>query len=525
MLKQDNIELFKELIKDRNDFLDLVMNDATNYGVAQFIYNNIIFDYLYDGNTNWWGVKSNSLWENSGKTAPPSIRTKIVRIMTENRLLLEKTILKQKQKLCDSENFDKAKLERLEKINGFILDFKKKVESDSFIKGVIGFLQSLYDENTKLILEQNEVSCVAELMDANAYIFAFTDCLYDFKIKKFRAILPTDFISITCGYKKPVSNPSTRELLVQTLKTIWEDDAVYQYFIDIVSSCMCGVRNMEAFFIATGKGRNGKGLIFELIMNVLGAYFYALPEQALCKRIDNPTSATPFIADLRGKRMAMTTEPEESENLMEGTIKKMTGGDKLTGRALYGNPITFKPQFGLFLQANNVPNFNSLTPALVKRLVVIPFPLVFVENPVSNTNQRKGNPDIKNKYCVSNEWRDEMCLYLLENYERVAGKAIDALETPNKVKEATSEYTEENNSVGAWFKEKYEISDNSKDYPRSSEVLQHYYFDTKIKMTPKSFKSALAFNDIEIKKDSKGFMVIKAWKKKYIVNEEIQEEC
>ena len=525
MLKQDNIELFKELIKDRNDFLDLVMNDATNYGVAQFIYNTILFDYLYDGNTYWWGLKNNSTWENTGKNAPPSIRTKIVRIMTENRLLLEKTILKQKQKLCDSENFDKAKLERLEKINGFILDFKKKVESDSFIKGVIGFLQSLYDENTKLMLEDKQVSYIADLMDTNPYVFTFTDCLYDFKINDFRAILPTDFISITCGYKKPVSNPSTRELLVQTLKTIWEDDAVYQYFIDIVSACMCGVRYMEAFFIATGRGGNGKGLIFDVIQNCFGSYNYAINDTALSKRVDNPSAPTAFIADLRGKRMVVATEPEESENLMESTIKKMTGGDILTGRQNYSNNISFTPQFGLFLQANNIPNFNSFSKALERRLRVIPFPFSFVDNPEPNTNERKGNPEIKKKYCKSEEWRNEMCLLLLENYKRVDGKAIDALQTPSLVIQATQSYTEENNAVFNWFITKYEKTNNPKEYPRSIEVLQQYNIETQSKIPPKKFKHSLDYNGVNIKKIGKeGLMKIEGWKRKSVNNEESEEE-
>jgi P4 family phage/plasmid primase-like protien len=518
MLKQDNETIFKQLNQDRNDFKTLVSEPPTHFKVAQFFFNCKVNDYLYDNATGWWGIKNNNLWEaTNSKTCPPSIKTKIVRVMTENRIILEKTISKQKQKLLEKENYDKEQLDKLDKYTNCIFEFKRNIESDSFLKGVISFLQSLYDENSKIVLDENNASDLSEIMDSNPNLFAFSDCCYDFTINDFRSIRPTDYISITCGYKKPTSNPSTRQLLVQTLKTIWEDDSVYQYVLDVLSSCMCGVRNMEAFFIATGKGRNGKGLIFELICNVLGSYFYALPEYVLCKRIDNPSAPSPDIAKLRGKRLAMATEPEENENLMEGTIKKMTGGDKLTGRALYGNPITYKPQFALFLQANNIPNFNSLSPAIIKRLVVIPFPFIFVDKPTPNTNERQGNPDIKNVYCRSDDWRDEMCLILLENYNRIRGKAIDALDTPSVVKNATSEYTDENNAVGSWWKENYEPSTDG--FIRSRDALDDYFRDTKNKMDSKAFKSALAFNNIEIKKNTKGLMGIKGWKRKQIEEE------
>ena len=400
---------------------------------------------------------------------------------------------------------DKQKaLERLNIVTEQYLKFAALVGNGMFQKGLVGFLAALYAKHSEKLMADKGAKVtegILSVFDTNPNVFAFTDCLYDFTLKDYRPIRPTDYITITCGYARPTTNPEVRALILNTLWGIWEDEAQRDYFLTLMSACLCGVRNMEAFVILTGRGGNGKGLVWDLVQATFGGYYFQLPNTCLTKAIDSSTSATPYIASLRGMRCVGTSEPEADEKLQEGTIKLLTGGDLLTGRALYGEPITFKPQFGLWAQVNNIPAFNNLTKAGVRRLIVELFPFSFVAEP-KLSYERKGNPHIKNVLCRSAEWRNEFFLILLDYYALAEGKSIDAIPKPPPVLDATNEYMEDNNRVGNWWAEKYEIAEES--FVSSREALVDFIRDTGTRMGEREFKAALAFNDIDVKKISKG---------------------
>jgi P4 family phage/plasmid primase-like protien len=269
----------------------------------------------------------------------------------------------------------------------------------------------------------------------------------------------------------------------------------------IMASTLCGTRWMEAFYILTGSGRNGKGLLFELLQAVMGDYYYQLPVQVLTTKIDNPRAPNPDIANLVGKRMVCSSEPEANEKLHEGTVKYMTGGDKLTGRALYGSPIQFKPQFGLFLQCNNIPNFNGITRGGVMRNKVIPFPFEFKSEPKTD-REKRGDALIKDVMCKSTEWRDEMFHLLLDRFEMVRGKSADDIPMPNMVKERTDEYVNENNLIGVWWAEHFEPCAGS--FVLSKDAYCEFRAETGSQMTDKQFKAGLEFNLLEVKHITRG---------------------
>jgi phage/plasmid-associated DNA primase len=206
----------------------------------------------------------------------------------------------------------------------------------------------------------------------------------------------------------------------------------------------------------------------------------------------------------------------------------MTGGDPLTARLLRENPITFKPQFGLFLQCNNVPNFNGITKGGVMRNVVIPFPFIFVDEP-SEAREKKGDPRVKDVYCKSPEWRDEMFFILLDHFELIRNKSNDAIPRSRLIMERTDAYIAENNAVGLWWKQTYKR--DNKEYVLSTVVHTDYKMETGSQITDKLFKAALEFNDIEIKQVGKrsvdkGKMGVIGWRRKTEEekkNEEMEE--
>lgn len=535
LLKREDPVKFKELVSQRSDFLRLVMN-PTHFSVAEYFYNLRPNDYLYDTNSGWFGVLPNNTWENpKGKSHPPTLKNKIARLLNFERLALEQQIVKKKMETQADESLSeeerKERMKTLDAQTSCCLAFRNQIESDGFQKGCISFLSSFYAEQAQMLLMEKGVKDgdgVLAVFDTNPYLFAFNDGLYDFSSKSWRDIHPTDYIMITTGYARPKPNPAVRDEMMKTLTGIWEDTEPRDYMLRLLASCLCGVRNMEVFTILTGRGGNGKGVLWEVVQRTFGGYYYQLPKQALTKAIDSATAATPDIALMRGMRCVGTSEPEADERLQEGTVKLLTGGDPLTARMLYGQPITFKPQCGVFIQANNIPTFNQITKGGVRRTIVMPFPLNFVAEPVLSY-ERVGNPSVKNVLCRSDEWRDEFFFILMDYYPSVEGKQIDAIPKPKIVTERTAEYLEDNNRVGVWWRENYEMTMESENhFVLSREVLEHFKEDTKIRMSEREFKAALAFNDIDIIKNNstklvgdgmsgdalKGRMGILGWRRK-----------
>ena len=526
LLKKSNPPAFKTLASERTDFEKLIVS-PTHYSVAEYFYNTRPSDYLYDAVSGWFGVLPSNIWEHTRKAVPATIRTIIVRVFNAERIQLEVATVKKKMAVqADSslsEKEKKDKLERLDKVTERCLKFKNQFECDTFLKGTINFLAGFYAEQSQLLMAAKGAKVsegILSVFDTNPNVFAFTDCLYDFKLKEFRPVKQTDYLTITCGYARPEANPEVRALIMETLLGIWEDVAMRDYFLTVLSSCICGVRNMEVFNILTGRGGNGKGLCWDLVQATFGGYYYELPKTCLTKPVDSSTSATPYIAALRGMRCVGTSEPEAEEKLQEGTIKLLTGGDLLTGRMLYGEPTTFKPQFGLYIQCNNIPVFNQVTKGGVRRNRVNLFPFSFVAEP-KLSYERKGNPYIKNVLCRSAEWRDEFFNILLDYYALAEGKSIDGIPTPPAVSSRTNEYIEDNNRVGTWWASKYEIVEGA--CVSSREALADFVRDTGVKMGDREFKAALAFNDIDIKKmNSQGPMKGKMGIMNYKIREETE---
>jgi P4 family phage/plasmid primase-like protien len=502
LLKREDPIKFKELQAERKDFIRLV-ESPTHYSVAEYFYNIRPHDYLFDSKGGWLGVLPSNVWESTDKQTPPStMKNKITRSLNAERIQLEGVLIKKKRQAEEAQ--DDAQMKLLDGIQKKCLEFRDKIENASFQSGVTSFLSSFYGEQSQFLMTQKNITPgegVISVFDTNPDIFAFSDCLYDFKTKDFRPIHPTDYITITCGYAKPKRNEAVRAKIMETLTGIWEDTEPRDYLLTLLAACLNGTRNAEVFAMLTGKGGNGKGLIWEMVMRTFGGYYYTLKKETLTARNDSATSATAEVAKMRGMRLVCSSEPEATEKLQEGIIKLFTGGDPITARMLYGQPTTFKPQFGLFVQSNNIPLFNQITKGGVRRNRVIPFPFNFVAEP-KLSYERVGDPHIKNVLCRSDEWRDAFFHILLDYYPLAAGKAIDAIYTPPIVQARTDEYLEDNNKVGVWFKENYEVCEG--EIVLSNTLLEDFKDDTKERFTASQLKQGLAFNDIDIVKISKG---------------------
>jgi len=84
---------------------------------------------------------------------------------------------------------------------------------------------------------------------------------------------------------------------------------------------------------------------------------------------------------LAGVRIVGCQEVDEGRALAESTLKELTGSDMITGRKLYQNEWTYKPQFALWMAMNHLPHVRGTDEGIWRRLCVIECSASFKDKP------------------------------------------------------------------------------------------------------------------------------------------------
>jgi putative DNA primase/helicase len=131
--------------------------------------------------------------------------------------------------------------------------------------------------------------------------------------------------------------------------------------------------------------------------SILGPYFVQAHKEVFVK-IEGARagSASPYLVELKGKRMAVFCETEINDKLNEAQIKALTGGDQIKARELYQQQIQFENKAKTFICSNYKPNSHTNNKAWWRRVIMIPYNCRFVENP-TKSHERKIDINFKEK--------------------------------------------------------------------------------------------------------------------------------
>ena len=113
---------------------------------------------------------------------------------------------------------------------------------------------------------------------------------------------------------------------------------------------------------------------------ILGDYKGEVPLQLITDKRSMIGRATPEVAQLVGIRYAVIQEPSKGDSINEGPLKEITGGDKLTARALYKNSFSFQPQFKLVVCTNTLLDVKSNDDGTWRRIRVCDFMSKFADD-------------------------------------------------------------------------------------------------------------------------------------------------
>lgn len=162
---------------------------------------------------------------------------------------------------------------------------------------------------------------------------------------------------------------------------------LHGFVLRLFGYALLGNPKEQVFAILHGPGSNGKSTLVDLIATVFGDYSTNAEPSTFIKT-RNP-GVRDDLARLKGARMVATSELGMGEVLDAPLIKRITGGDVITARALYKDHFEFLPQFVMFMTTNALPVIDGGDKAVARRLIMVPF-----ENVVSAAQR---DPDLPAK--------------------------------------------------------------------------------------------------------------------------------
>jgi P4 family phage/plasmid primase-like protien len=308
-------------------------------------------------------------------------------------------------------------------------------------------------------------------MDTRLYLLCFENGVYDLKKDMFRDGRPEDYLTISTGVNYiPYDIDSELVHQVDTfMSQVFVIPDIRRYVWELMSSYLQGHNADELFHLWIGTGSNSKSKLIELFESAFGNYCIKFPITLLTQKRAASNSATPEVAGSKGKRFGSFQEPGQNEKLNIGLMKELTGGDKIKARALYSNPIEFKPQFKLLLVCNHFPEVPGDDDATWRRIRVVEFQSKFVnnpdpENPLEFTRDSYLSDKMK-------DWPETFISMLIEHYKNYKKYG---LREPAEILKYTNEYQKRCDSISEFIEEYAYKSDNSDDIITLNNIYEDY---------------------------------------------------
>jgi putative DNA primase/helicase len=244
------------------------------------------------------------------------------------------------------------------------------------------------------------------------------------------------------------------------------DPALAAYLQISLGSCLSGALTDHWLLFWNGTGRNGKNTLGDLVMWCLGDYAKQIPTQTLMA--DAHASRHPTeIANLRGLRLAVSSEVAEGDHWNESKIKELTGDTMLTGRFMRQDFFEFPRTHKHLIYGNHRPMLRIVDPAMAARLHIVPFNATFTAE--------AGNLDPQMPDKLRAE-APQVLAWLIDGHEK--WQEDGTLRRCDAVEACTRDYLETQATLDHWIEERLEVVPDDgragRAWPKSGEVYSDY---------------------------------------------------
>ncbi|WP_331719416.1 phage/plasmid primase, P4 family [Streptomyces sp. NBC_01187] len=191
-----------------------------------------------------------------------------------------------------------------------------------------------------------------------------------------------------------------------------------------------------------GKGANGKSVLLDVMIQILGDYADAAPPGFLMDKGAFAEHSTE-LTELHGRRIFVCSELKPNDKFDEARVKLLTGGDKIKARRMRQDYFSFTPTHKLWLLGNHQPEVGTGGHAFWRRIRLIPFEKVIpahrkIDNLAAELVQDEG-PGILH--------------WLVAGAQRYLNTR-DPLTGPDSVRLATAAYETTEDHIGRFLSER-----------------------------------------------------------------------
>lgn len=212
--------------------------------------------------------------------------------------------------------------------------------------------------------------------------------------------------------------------------------------------------------VATGEGRNGKGILANALSHALGNYAITASNDLLVASRYGGKSAGELaqMMQLRGARWAVMSELERDAKLAESTMKSLTSSDPVNAKSMGQNPINFPPSHSFIMLTNHLPSVDPRAQAVWARMRVVPFDVSF-----------EGREDLTLEMDLETQL-EAILAWAVEGLRQY--RADGRLVTPERVKATTERYRDENDVLTRFISEECVLIDSGE--VRKSDLADAY---------------------------------------------------
>lgn len=317
-------------------------------------------------------------------------------------------------------------------------------ERDKFLKDLSRYTQrrKLEDILSLASHAQNLVITAAQL-DQDAWLFNVENGTLDLRTGTLKEHDPNDLISKLAPV---VYDPEAEyQKWGGFLSYIMGEDAgLTRYLQRAVGYTLAGVTSEHTLFFGHGSGANGKTTFLETIRELFGDYATTIDFETLLHQRYGGGEAQRDLPRLHKARFVLADEAPTTARWDERAVKKLTGGNTLSGRWLYQEKFDFTPTHTLWCQANDRPSTYDPSEAFWRRMRLIPFEV--------RIPKKFQVPDYKLQLFEELPGILNWALEGLREWEAaVEERSPNALGEPKTIQKATKKYREETDSIGEFI--------------------------------------------------------------------------
>lgn len=190
-----------------------------------------------------------------------------------------------------------------------------------------------------------------------------------------------------------------------------------------------------------GQGKNGKSVLLDVMIQILGDYADAAPPGFLMDRGAFSEHSTE-LTELHGRRLIVCSELKPNDRFDEARVRLLTGGDKIKARRMRQDYFSFTPTHKLWLLGNHRPEVSTGGFAFWRRIRLLPFERIVpderkIDNLAVELVEDEG-PGILH-------WLTEGASRYLATRDTLAG--------PDRVRIATTAYANTEDHIGRFLTE------------------------------------------------------------------------